>query len=133
MVASCSWSIAHAEIGNGYLHEANPLYEHVLNPARKTARTYELPADCFSYAAFRSAIEEHYSRRVTEFSIHLQYDFLFSQMEDIVRGAHNEVLASDEYLRFSYAGHHVNWSGYDGDVTLDFQVQYLTIDIAEMN
>jgi hypothetical protein len=130
MVVSCCWSTAYAEVGNGYLSKTNPLYEHVLKgaflPAGKTARTCESPVDCFSYAAFKSAIEEHYGRRVTEFSIHLQYDFLFSQVGDIVSQAHDEIVAADDYLRFSYTGYNVGWGGYDGDVTLDFQVRYLT-------
>jgi len=130
MVVFCSWSIVHAEVGNGHLNKANPLYEHVLEsvflPAGKTARTHESLVDCLSYAAFKSTMEEHYGRRITEFSIHLQYDFLFSQVEDIVRQAHDEVLAADDYLRFSYVGYTVNWSGHDGDATLDVQVQYLT-------
>ena len=124
------WNAEQAFSEKGQSSGINPVYEHLFKdksfPPQIEAKTYGTSVDCASYAEFKAAVKEKYEGRVTSFSIHLQYDFSSSQANSIVVQAHNEIIAEDDYLHFSYSSYETGWSGIDGDVVIDFQMTYLT-------
>ncbi|MGA1869456.1 MAG: transglutaminase domain-containing protein [bacterium] len=107
----------------------NPVYQHLYNEQSFSAHRlydYGTPIECFSAEELKSTMRESYENRINYFSIHLMYDFSFSDIGNIVRQAFEEIMAEDDYLLFSYVSYRHEISGNEGDVIINYQVQYLT-------
>lgn len=113
----------------GRFDYVNPVYKdlHQNNlPAFKKAPTPKAPAtECNSYADVKNVLKEHLDNRNTSFSFDMVYNFAFSNVESILTQAFDETTADDDYLAFSYSGYSMHWSGYNGDVTVNYSVTYL--------
>lgn len=83
-------------------------------------------SECHSYEELKTALHEKFENRVTSFSLHIVYNFLFSDINNILQQAFEEIKAQDDYLAFSYRSMNVKCSGYDGDVTANYTMEYRT-------
>ncbi|MCP4110302.1 MAG: choice-of-anchor D domain-containing protein [Desulfobacteraceae bacterium] len=81
--------------------------------------------ECRSYEEFKAVIKRKSEYRVTLFSIHLMYDFSFSEVENIINQAVTEIKAEDDYTAFTLVGHREQqWVGSDGDIIIYFNWAY---------
>jgi len=106
----------------------NPIYEHLLSdlPSQKTSRESIGTTQCLSYEELKDALKKNFEERVTEFKIHLKYDFSFDDVNSISTQAFNEVLDADDYLRYHILSWKIDLQGNDGNVDIDYTVTYLT-------
>ena len=84
------------------------------------------PEECSTYEELKSVLEEKLNNRETQFSVHLEYDFLFSETHDILKQAIDAIVYDDDYLLFNLLCYSYQWSGYDGDITINYEIEYLT-------
>ena len=122
---------AGADARQGRLWGTNPLYGEQLarltgQSARAAASPLSTPTDCPSYQALESALGTQLQARTTDFSLRLHFAFAFADVAGMIDQAQEAALAADDYLRFTYAGREVGWSGNDGDVTVTFRYAWLT-------
>lgn len=124
--------------------QINPFTNHritesdfIARKSKSKAATYE----CTSYNELVSVIIERSKLRDTTYSIHLSYDYLYSNVRNIITQAIYDAMISDDYLLFSYNGYRCEWIGSNGDTTIDFQFmfhttlaneQYVTWRVAEV-
>lgn len=108
----------------------NPIYKNLISQDQrqiKTSLSKSLRTDtCLSYESFKETVKNKYFQRATPFKIILKYDFYFSNIKNIIDNVHEEIMSEDDYLRFSYTSRSNKWTGYDGNVTITFTMQYLT-------
>jgi hypothetical protein len=108
----------------------NPIYKHLpkqfSTDSSKIVSAYSLPVECNSNNELKARLKDFYTSRTQKFSIHLFYDFMFDDLSDILKKANDEVMASDDYLNLSYKTYRYEYNGYDGDVTIEYNVVYLT-------
>ncbi|MGA1826550.1 MAG: transglutaminase domain-containing protein [bacterium] len=115
--------------GNLSYYRINPLYRHLYNdriPFRNRLHVYGTPVECSSFEALRTTLHDKFTHRVLQFSIHLVYSFTFEEVGDILNQAFADVMAEDDYLMYSYRSYRYAVSGYDGDVDIDYDMEYLT-------
>src|SRR3990167_1183103 len=85
--------------------QINPFTKHritesdfIAKKSKSKAATYE----CTSYNELVSVIIERSKLRDTTYSIHLSYNYLFSNTQNIIIQAIYDAMVSDDYLLFSY-------------------------------
>jgi hypothetical protein len=122
---------ARAAVHQGRLRATNPLYGErltgfVASSGKAVTVPLSAPADCPSYEAFETALRLQLQARATDFSLRLQFGFVFADVAGLIDQAQEAVLAGDDYLRFTYAGREAGWSGNDGDVTVTLHFTWLT-------
>ncbi len=107
----------------------NPRYEdfsEIATTFPSFARMATTPIECNSFAAFKSAYHDCMINRKTDFSVHLNYTFAWSDLTSIVDQARLEIYALDDYLHSSTKGNMWSASGSDNDAVLTFTVGYDT-------
>lgn len=117
-------------------YQINPAYRHLFDnkpvlpfEKRKTTKTKLL---CDSLESLASTLHDQFKNRVTDFQVHLEYDFQFSEVSDILSQALEEGMQGDDYTAFSYSRWSSSWSGYDGSVDITFEIDYLTTEEEEL-
>ncbi|ETR74623.1 MAG: transglutaminase-like protease [Candidatus Magnetoglobus multicellularis str. Araruama] len=113
-----------------YDYYINPIYQHLINqnqirierPIRSGLRS----VTCNSYEEFKEAVKTRYNQRITQFKIQLKYDFVFSDVKNIVAQVHDEIMGEDDYLRFTFTSRKTTMNGYDSNVEVIFTMKYLT-------
>jgi len=109
--------------------QINPLIKYRITESELKSRTSKSKAaayECTSYNELVSLITEKSKLRTTSYSIHLSYNFLFSNVQSIISQAIYDATISDDYLLFSYAACGYEWLGTNNDVTIDFEFRFLT-------
>ena len=104
-------------------------------PLVLSERRASTPIECSSISSFIIALRDQMNQRNQVFSIHytdIENSFTFAQVESRINSSLHQVLYFDDYLKFSYQGHQVIWSGSDNDVVIDFTVQYDTTAAQEI-
>lgn len=107
----------------------NPIYKSLYEdrqPLIPTARRDASAIECNSYEDVKAALKEKFENRETSFSLHLFYSFAFSDVKNILSQAKDEVLGSDDYLKYSMTRTAYGASGTDGDVDVAYQADYHT-------
>lgn len=113
-----------------HITNVNPLYKNL--PRQSTMNSTKLLStaspsiECKSDNELKSILRDSYTSRTNSFTIHLVYDFLFNEVSEKLKQTHNKILAEDDYLNLTYQSYNLSYSGYDGNVTVDYTVTYLT-------
>ncbi|CAN2039820.1 hypothetical protein GMMP15_1490004 [Candidatus Magnetomoraceae bacterium gMMP-15] len=111
-------------------YRINPVYSHLFKDKpfvfQKSSRQSRSSFECHSYEELKSGMKENFEHRVTEFTIDMTYNFLSSEVETILNQAVDEIMAEDDYLRFSLIRYKFDASGTDGDVTITGIIEYFT-------
>jgi transglutaminase-like putative cysteine protease len=98
---------------------------------KKAKKNKATPYECTSYDELVELITERSKLRDTSYTVHLTYDFLFTNMQSILQSAIKEAITSDDYLNYSYKGFYCSWYGYNGNVSIDFTFDFHTTRIEE--
>ena len=111
-------------------YRVNPLNEGWVPPPQAKApsgkQSKAAAIECTSYNALVTAIRSQAELRNTSFSIHLVYDFVFSDLRAILNQAFYEAMGVDDYLYISYISYGYDASGFNGDVTINMTMVYAT-------
>ncbi|SDU49415.1 putative metal-binding motif-containing protein [Desulfobacula phenolica] len=124
----CNFSYAFAE--EGYHYHINPAYIHLAKQrssiSSKNTIKLAVAIQCYSYDDLKNALSVQLKNHTQNFQIHMEYDFQFSEVGDILMQVQNEVFSDDDYLANSYVSYSYSWSGYNGNVDIDLQIDFLT-------
>ncbi len=108
----------------------NPIYQHLSKQSStdssRRVSAYSLPVECNSYSELKSTLKDFYTSRTRNFSIRIYYDFFFNELSAQLKTINDEIMANDDYLNLSYERYQYDYNGYDGDVTIKYNVEYLT-------
>ena len=114
----------------GHSSWVNPFWENLIDPipplsgeAPRPGRTYQT---CYSYAEFKEALKSELQDRNPGFSIRFVYNFTWSEIESIIDRAFDEIKIEDGYTGGNVYGRNTDWSGGDGDSTINNSVSYVT-------
>lgn len=80
---------------------------------------------CYSPDAFYQELHSLSSARDISFSIRIVWEFDFSQVESIIDEAFGRMAEEDDFSYVSFMSRQYSWSGWDGDVTIDFTMTYV--------
>jgi len=92
----------------------------------------DLGTDCQSENEIVALLKERLLNRSPEFSFHMDYDFTFGEVGDILARAEAAAVADDDYLAFSIQATQRSWRGYPGDVHVSYMVDYVATSDEEM-
>lgn len=119
-------------------YEVNPPYIHLknkndLNLYRPTIRKDNILTTvlCSSETEFREQLLSNYRQRNTTFQLQLVWDFTFSDMYSITEDANTFIKQNDDYTYYSI--YSIRWeaSGFAGNVTMTFTIDYWTSAMQE--
>ncbi|GBC62346.1 peptidase [Desulfonema ishimotonii] len=107
----------------------NPAYSHLyadpdqafLKREKRSGETFE----CGSYAELQTTLKQQLENRNTAFSLHAVYEFAFNDFKVILDQAFADATDGNDYLRFCAMATHTAWGGWDGNVTVDYEVTYV--------
>ena len=128
IIYGCKAQNTYAE--TAHIYHINPAYKQLAEKRpvfpslhRKAFRNATVD---LSYTSFVESMGDYLQNHTPSFQITLQYGFLFADVNDIINQAMAEVFDGDDYLAQSYVNYHSSWSGYDGNVIIDFFFDFLT-------
>lgn len=108
----------------------NPIWQHI--STEKTVSVYESLStpqalvSCSSYESFKSFLKEKFENRSTSFSVNLNYNFEFNEVGNIIIMACDEINDEDGYIKGNIYSRLASWSGFNGDVDINFVMVYWT-------
>ncbi len=71
-------------------------------------------------------LHDEMTARKTEFSFIMRFEFDFDDVEILLDEAYYTGVATDDYLYYNNLSWGAKWTGYPGDVTVEFSAQYHT-------
>ncbi len=80
--------------------------------------------ECLSYEELKAVMRRKSEYRVTQFSIHLMYNFSMSEVTNIITQAVSEIKAENDYTAFSLISREEQGVGNDGDIIIYFNWTY---------
>jgi hypothetical protein len=109
-------------VNPAWLHQTDQKY---LTPDQKSLRILSTTV-CYSQQEVVSCLRENFRNRVTNFSFNMLYNYNVGDVGGILSQAVDEATANDDYLKFSIQAYNSRWSGYNGNVTVDYAVTFVS-------
>lgn len=108
----------------------NPVYKHLVQdkpmPEFDKTLLHRSAITCNSDNEVENVLKENMENRVTSFQFQMDYDFTFSEVKGILNQAFNNITSNDDYLYFNLSQWSNSYSGYNGNVTVNYGFNYLT-------
>ncbi len=73
-------------------------------------------SSCTSYESFKSTLQQNFIDRSTSFDVHLNYNFKFKDVENIILSARDAIMDQDGYIAGNIYSFQASWYGLNGNV-----------------
>ncbi|MGA1871878.1 MAG: transglutaminase domain-containing protein [bacterium] len=88
--------------------------------------------ECDSIDELKAVMQDKLKNRVIQFNIHLTAELSFFEVDNVLAQVFDEIVAEDDYLRFSYQSYQHKWKGHDNGITINITMKYRTTQKQEI-